>query len=108
MRKTTLTNFLDIGKISVLQSREFRNHFEHYDERIEEWANKMTSNIIVDSNVVPSYMIAGYSKESKMRNFDPDTFELTFKDKSYKFLEAVNAVRKLLEASKNAASRMAR
>lgn len=41
-----------------------------------------------------------------MRNFDPDTFELTFKDKSYKFLEAVNAVRKLLEASNNAASRV--
>lgn len=57
-------------------------------------------------HAVPSYLIAGYSKESRMRNFDPDTFELTFKDKSYKFLEAVNAVRKLLEASNNAASRV--
>jgi hypothetical protein len=104
-RKTTLANLLDIDKISILESKEFRNHFEHYDERIEEWANKTTDSIIVDSNVVPSYMIAGYSKIARMRNFDPDTFELTFKDKSYKFSQVVNAIRKLLEDSQAAASR---
>ncbi|MFL6359013.1 MAG: hypothetical protein ACJ72V_06690, partial [Nitrososphaeraceae archaeon] len=88
----------------VLKSRGFRNHFEHYDSRIEEWAKKNTDSNIVDSNIVPSYMIAGYSKDSRMRNFDPDKFELSFKDKSYKFLEAVNAVRKLLEMSDNVVS----
>jgi hypothetical protein len=106
-RSAALTNLLYSDEIAILKSRSFRNYFEHYDERIEEWANKNTDSIIVDSNVVPSYMIAGYSKESRIRNFDPDTLELTFKDKSYKFLEAVNAVRKLLEISKNAASGMA-
>ena len=45
---------------------------------------------------------------SQMRNFDPDTFELTFRDKKYQFLEAVNAVNKLLEVSNVEASKMTR
>lgn len=105
-RSAKLTNLLYSEEIKILKLRGFRNHFEHYDSRIEEWAKKNTDSIIVDSNIVPSYMIAGYSKIARMRNFDPDTFELTFRDKKYRFLEAVNAVKKLLEVSKVEASKM--
>lgn len=37
---------------SVLKSREFRNHVEHYDSRIKEWGNEIIDLAIVDSNVV--------------------------------------------------------
>jgi hypothetical protein len=104
-RRVTLRRLLSIDETSVLKPREFRNHFEHYDFRIEEWAKKTTDFTIVDSNVVPSYIIAGYSKNPRMRNFDPDTFVLTFKNRSYQFLAVVDAVRKLLERARSSASR---
>jgi hypothetical protein len=78
-----IRRLLHIDDSSVLKSPEFRNHFEHYDTRIEEWVRNMKDGLIVDSNVVPSYLIAGYSKESIMRNFDPDTYELIFHDSKY-------------------------
>lgn len=99
-RGAKLRTLISIDEPSVLKSREFRNHFEHYDFRIEEWAKRTTDFTIVDSNVVPSYLIAGYSKKSKMRNFDPNTFVLSFGDRSYKFLAVVEAVRNLLEKLK--------
>jgi hypothetical protein len=51
---------------------------------------------------VPSYLIAGYSEKSKMRNFDPDTFVLTFGNRSYQFLDVVDEVRELLDKIKRA------
>lgn len=32
-------------KNSILSDRKFRNHFEHYDERIEEWLNPVVQKI---------------------------------------------------------------
>jgi hypothetical protein len=37
---------------SVLKSKEFRIHIEHYDSRIKEWAIEIIDLAIVDSNVV--------------------------------------------------------
>jgi hypothetical protein len=82
-RGTALRELLAVDDSSALKRREFRNYFEHYDFRIEEWAKKTTDLTIVDSNVVPSYVIAGYNTISKMRNFDPDKYELMFRDRSY-------------------------
>jgi hypothetical protein len=93
-----LTNLFYSEEIKILKLRGFRNHFEHFDSRIEEWAKKNTDSIIVDSNIVPSYIIAGYSKIARMRNFDPDTFELTFRNQKYRFLEAVNAAKKIIRS----------
>jgi hypothetical protein len=101
-RRANLRALLSIDESSILKSREFRNHFEHYDFRREECAKKATDFTIVDSNVVPSYLIAGYSDNSKMRNFNPDAFVLTFGNRSYRFLAVVEGVRKLLDKTKSA------
>lgn len=105
-RGDILRRLLLVDNSSILKSREFRNHFEHYDFRIEEWAKKTTDWTIVDFNVVPSYIIAGYSNISKMRNFNPDTFVLTFKDRNYQMLFVVKSIQELLENTKNALSKI--
>ena len=65
--------------------------------RIEEWARNTTDGLIVDSNVVPSYLIAGYTKESTMRNFDPRAQELSFHNRKYDIRSVVNTIQTLLE-----------
>ena len=92
-----LRKLLGINDSSIYKSREFRDHFEHYDLRIEEWARNTTDGLIVDSNVVPSYLIAGYTKESTMRNFDPETQELSFHNRKYDIRSVVNTIQTLLE-----------
>jgi hypothetical protein len=104
--RAELRKLLNIDDSSVLKSTEFRNHFEHYDSRIEEWAKNANDGLIVDSNVVPSYLIAGYSKESVLRNFDPDTFELIFHDSKFKVKSVVNAIQNLLENTKQIISQV--
>jgi hypothetical protein len=43
-RRDNLRTLLSIDESSILKSRTFRNHFEHYDFRIEEWAKKTTDH----------------------------------------------------------------
>jgi hypothetical protein len=96
-RRNALRKLLAIDENSILKSRTLRNHFEHFDSRIEEWVKKTKDWMIIDSNILPSYLIAGYDPISIMRNFDPGTYELTFKDRRYQFRLVVDAIKELSE-----------
>jgi len=39
-RRESLRKLLAVEDSSLIRSRKFPNHLEHYDERIEEWATK--------------------------------------------------------------------
>lgn len=49
-----LRNFLDITSNSPLKNREFRNSFEHYDERLEDYLKDKDSFSYVDLAMNPS------------------------------------------------------
>jgi len=53
-RGESLREFLGIEKDNPLSSREFRNHFEHYDERIEEYFSNTLGGLYVDLAMNPS------------------------------------------------------
>src|SRR5437870_10151252 len=44
---------LEVADNSVLALRSFRDHFEHYDERLENWASSSRRHNIVDTSVMP-------------------------------------------------------
>jgi hypothetical protein len=102
--RNALRKLLSVDNYSILNSRSFRNHFEHFDSRIEEWVKKTKDWMIIDSNVVPSYLIAGYDPISRMRNFDPATYELTFRDHKYQFRLVIEAIQELFEKTKAVSS----
>jgi hypothetical protein len=102
--RNALRKLLSVDDYSILNSRSFRNHFEHFDSRIEEWAKKTKDWMIIDTNVVPSYLIAGYDPISRMRNFDPATYELTFRDHKYQFRLVVEPIQELFEKTKAVSS----
>jgi hypothetical protein len=58
-RGRELREAFEVGDDSVLAPRTFRNHFEHFDERLELWAATSPHRNFVDSNVGPPGMVAG-------------------------------------------------
>jgi hypothetical protein len=46
LRGKYLRELLSIEEISPLHSRDVRNHFEHYDEYLHEWAEKSNHKLM--------------------------------------------------------------
>lgn len=63
-----------------LFSRELRNHFEHYDERLDQWAVQSTRHNLADRNLGPIGSIAGLETIDLQRQFNPAAMEVYFRD----------------------------
>lgn len=79
--------------------RTFRNHFEHFDERLEQWATKSGRKNFVDMNIIPRKAVKGTDMNDWMRNLDPMTMTLTFRDDSNEIPIIEAALRELLECA---------
>ena len=103
-RGSQLRTSLSISDSSMLAPRTFRNHFEHFDERLEEWATSSQRRNFVDSNVGPPGMIAGVEEADYLRNFDTKRFAITFRGDTYLLHPIVDAVRQLRDRAAREAS----
>jgi hypothetical protein len=86
---------LAVEEDSPLAPRTLRNHFEHFDERLEEWAVSPGPRKVVDSNIGPVSAISGYDPKSLLRHFDPATFTVIFRGETYDLppvIEAIEAI----------------
>jgi hypothetical protein len=86
---------LAISDDNVLATRTFRNHFEHFDERLEAWAAADPSRNFVDSNIGPPGMIAGIDPAGFLRNLDTKGWALTFRGDAYQLLPIAAALQDL-------------
>jgi len=91
---------LGITDDSPLRSRELRNHFDHFDERLDEWDKKSTTRIYMDRNILPSGMNLiggiGTGKHDELRRYFPDTAIATFFGDAYELVPIVQAAVDLL------------
>lgn len=55
LRGERLRKLLNIQDDNILSNREFRNHFEHYDERIEKWFINRPNGVYIDLAMNPSF-----------------------------------------------------
>jgi hypothetical protein len=74
-RGRELCRLLKVDQTTVFFDRLVRNHFEHFDERIETWEGNGLENWI-DMNVAPSYAFEGAENAAFMRNINPYTLEI--------------------------------
>jgi hypothetical protein len=83
----------------LLKERKFRNHFEHYDTRIEEWNKKSKDRVLIDSNIGNIEYPSGETPTTVayMRNFDPNDFVLTFRDEKYSIKEVFEEISVLIK-----------
>lgn len=96
-RRAPLRASLSVNDDSLLQPRTFRNHFEHFDERLEQWATSSERRNFADQNVGPPGMIAGLDPKDYLRNFDATTMAVTFRGDAYPLRPIVDAIRGLRE-----------
>jgi hypothetical protein len=82
-------------KDSSLKSREFRNNFEHFDERLEEWINSSQSHNFIDSNLGP--LPEGFETTDCHRNFDDTTYTLTFRGESYELMPILKEIKAIAQ-----------
>ena len=55
MRGERLRQMLKVQDDNILSDRKFRNHFEHYDSRIEDWFSKQSQGVYIDLAMNPSF-----------------------------------------------------
>jgi len=86
---------------SLKRMRKLRNHFEHFDERLEEWVKRDPRLNIVDMGMFGPGDIAGLDASSSFfRNLDPNTYIATFWDEEFDLKAAVRAVEELEQKAK--------
>ena len=104
-RGPELRDSLGVSTPSVLEPREFRNHFEHFDERLETWALSSAHRNLIDSNVAPGPIIAGLPSGDYLRNFDTTKHAVTFRGDTYLLQPILDAVTTLHAAASHEANR---
>ena len=94
-RGEDLRTSLGVPDSSPLEPRSFRNHFEHFDERLEQWATSSHRRNFADSNVGPTGIIAGLDPGDYLRNFDTNKYAVTFRGDAYLLKPVADALREL-------------
>ncbi len=87
-----LRDSLGVDSAHLLSNRDLRNHLEHYDERIDEWAATSHTRGTADGNIGPRSMFHNLPDSDVMRHFDQDTKTFTFRGQAFNVQEIVNAV----------------
>lgn len=91
-RGNALRAVLGVDDQNLLSDRKFRNHFEHYDERIEDWVQKTSSLVYSDSSIDPfEPKWSGYSSQFH-RAYNPRTQTLKFRGESFDLAALLKAL----------------
>ena len=78
-----LRSILEIDNGNILEERKLRNHFEHYDERIDDWFKTNKSAVYIDSKIEPFEPgISGF-KQFAHREYNPLTREFIFRGEKF-------------------------
>ncbi|MFK9120746.1 hypothetical protein ACJEBK_28510 [Peribacillus frigoritolerans] len=80
-----------------------RNHYEHFDAKLDEWATSTENNIIVDMNVASpgSIYIEGIAEKENLRSLDPETTELLLWSKKVNLREVIEWAKEVKDAVSN-------
>jgi hypothetical protein len=91
-----LRKYLNIDNTSAIYQRTLRNHFEHFDDRLEKWAlsKKMP---FIDSIIceIDQPLIGNIDNSESVRFYDPKKHIVYFMGKKYGLLPIYNEVREL-------------
>lgn len=96
-RRSAVRQSLDVDDSSPLASRVLRNHFEHFDERLERWWTNHSSEpgyggMHMGSAVELATVLGSQAHD---RRFDPATYTLTVAGDTYELGPVIEAARKL-------------
>lgn len=96
-RGKQLRELLDVGDSNLLSRRTFRDHFEHYDERIEDWFDKTNSAVYMDLRIDPFEPTPWSLQQFFHRNCNPVSQTLSFRNESIDLAAVLNALEEIRE-----------
>ncbi len=102
-RGEALRKLLDVDDRNPLSDRSLRNHFEHYDERIEDWFEGERSAVYIDSIIDPFNSVWRRNPTNSHRGYDPLTKTLTFRGESTDLAAILSALEALRYKCRNMA-----
>jgi hypothetical protein len=98
-RGEALRKLFEIGDDSPLAFRDVRNHFEHFDERLETWATSAPGGNLLDSNIIhdPSKIkLSGLTPANYLRTLNTGSMSITFGGDEFAIQPVVDAVAAIL------------
>lgn len=106
-QRRPLRESLGVSDDSPLRSTSLRNHFEHFDERVDVWDKKSTSHNHVDRLLGPSHSVAGNAIDDvdRFRNYDPATGIATFWGQEHDIAALAQAAADLLPVAEQEAKK---
>jgi len=98
MRGERLRQMLKVQNDNILSDRKFRNHFEHYDSRIEDWFSKQSQGVYIDLAMNPSF--PGTNLKSH-RGYNSFNNTLEFRGEILDLNETLKALQLIFESCKS-------
>ena len=97
-RGDDLRSYLGVVQDSLLKPpRTFRDHFEHFDERIEEWILASERGNLMDRFIGPPNAVVGLDQRNEiLRQYDQATWALRFRDDMYPLKPLIDEITALL------------
>jgi len=91
-----LRRSLQVEDSSPLSDVSMRNHFEHYDERLDKWWKESPQRNYLDRFLGSPESVVGLSDIDRFRVYDPTTHEIVFWGERFNVQAIVTAVDELL------------
>jgi len=103
IRGERLRQLLKVEKDNPLSNRKFRNHFEHYDERIEEYFKDNSQGVYIDLAMNPS-LRSGIFNDPPLnthRGYNSFNNSLVFRNETLYLDEVLTALDNILNNCKS-------
>lgn len=91
-RRPQLWQSFNISLPSPLESRDLRNHFEHFDQRLDEFFHANPGGSMFDMNLLSVDVMASVPPGAMYRNFDPDTMCVWFGGQVFTLRPVIRAI----------------
>jgi hypothetical protein len=96
-RGKRLRELLGVDAHNLLSDRTFRDHFEHYDERIEDWFDKNSSAIYSDLRIDPFEPTPWSLPQFYHRSYNPISQKLSFRNETIDLAAVLTALAEIRE-----------
>jgi len=91
----TIGGVLGISENSKIHNRDFRNHLEHYDERLKTWIGKKGSNVTIGTYNIGPKSALDLPNIVLVSHYDPYSNIFTFVDEDFDIGELFEEVKRI-------------
>jgi hypothetical protein len=105
-RGIALRHYLDLPDNGhPLKERTLRDHLEHFDERLDDWAGTSIQRNFIQDSIGAWGALPSFDEGDVMRWFDPSTLRFIFRGQSFDIQIIVSEIAKLLPIAEAASKK---